>query len=212
MRGSDGPAVVEMQNLRVGLTGGIGSGKSTVSRLLAERGAFVVDADAIAREVVAAGTDGLAALVDEFGPEILLADGSLDRSAVAGVVFADPSQRARLDAITHPRIAALTHQRFVQAEPDQIIVHDVPLLTELSLQGNYAHVVVVDCPDEIRIERLVERGHTADDARARITAQASRQQRLGIADTVLDNSGSIEDLVTQVDVLWDALKQEAGSA
>lgn len=198
-----------MSNLRVGLTGGIGSGKSTASRLLAERGAFVVDADVIAREVVAPESDGLAALVAEFGSEILQADGSLDRAALAGLVFADPSQRAKLDAITHPRIAKLTHDRFSQAAPGQIVVHDVPLLTELGLQRNYAHVVVIDCPDELRVERLVGRGLSAQDARARIASQASREQRLAIADTVLDNSGSSDALVAQVDELWEVLESKA---
>lgn len=200
-----------MSNLRVGLTGGIGSGKSTVARLLAEHGAFVVDADAIAREVVAPGTPGLAALVDEFGSQIVNADGSLDRAALAGIVFADPSQRAKLDAVTHPRIAELTRQRYAQAGPGQIIVHDVPLLTELNLAPHYDHIVVVDCPDEKRVARLIDRGLTQEDARARIAAQATREQRLAIADTVLDNSTSLSELTAQVDVLWARLVDEAAT-
>ena len=194
-----------MANLRVGLTGGIGSGKSTVARLLAEHGAFVVDADAIAREVVAPGADGLAALVDHFGVGILHADGSLNRQELAGIVFADPDERARLDAITHPRIAALTHLRYEQAAPGQVIVHDVPLLVELGLASGYDHVVVVDCPDEVRVQRLVHRGLTEQDARARIGAQATREQRLAVADTVLDNSTAPGELADQVDALWARL-------
>lgn len=194
-----------MSNLRVGLTGGIGSGKSTVARLLADRGAFVVDADAIAREVVSPGSDGLAALVDHFGVRILNADGSLNRQELAGIVFADPDERAQLDAITHPRIAGLTHERYKLAAPGQIIVHDVPLLVELGLASGYDHVVVVDCPDEIRVQRLVERGLTGADARSRIAAQATREQRLAVADTVLDNSTTADDLVVQVDALWEQL-------
>lgn len=195
-----------MSNLRVGLTGGIGSGKSTVANLLSDRGALVVDADSLAREVVAPGTDGLAALAVAFGQQIVAADGSLDRAALAAIVFTDPSQRARLDAITHPRIAALTVAQFESAQPGQIVVHDVPLLTELGLAGNYDHVVVVDCPDEIRVARLVDRGLNEADARARIASQASRDDRIAIADTVLDNSGTLATLLPQVSDLWRKLE------
>ncbi len=194
-----------MSNLRVGLTGGIGSGKSTVARLFSEHGAFVIDADAVAREVVAPGSDGLAELVATFGPEILNPDGSLDRAALAGIVFADPSQRAKLDAVTHPRIAALTHERYQQARPGQIIVHDVPLLAELGLAPLYDHVVVVDCPDELRVARLVGRGLTEADARARIASQATRDSRIAVADTVLDNSTTQTALDAKVDALWERL-------
>lgn len=200
-----------MTNLRVGLTGGIGSGKSTVAQLLVEHGAFVIDADAIAREIVAPGTEGLAALVEVFGLEILSADGSLDRAALAGIVFTDPSQRAKLDAVTHPRIAERTRERYARAAPGQIIVHDVPLLAELGLAPHYDHVVVVDCPDEERVTRLVQRGLSADDARSRIAAQSTREQRLEIADTVLDNGGSHVDLRRQVDALWLALQAQAAT-
>ncbi len=197
-----------MRNLRVGLTGGIGSGKSTVASLLADRGALVVDADVLAREVVAPGTDGLAALVVEFGPDIVTPDGSLDRAALAGIVFTDPSQRAKLDAITHPRIAAATRDCFAAAQPGQLLVHDVPLLVEVGLEGNYDHVVVVDCPDEVRIARLVGRGLTDADARARIASQATRERRVAAADTVLDNSGSVESLTNAVDDLWQRLTEQ----
>ena len=198
-----------MSNLRVGLTGGIGSGKSTASGMLAQLGAVVIDADLIAREVVAPHTSGLAALVEAFGPGILQEDESLDRAALAGIVFTDPSQRAKLDAITHPRIAALTQERFAAAPPGSIVVHDLALLTELGLQGGYDHVVVVDCPDELRVERLLDRGLTEADARSRIASQASRQDRLAIADTVLDNSGTLAELELQVNQLWALLQAQA---
>ncbi|MFA7265903.1 MAG: dephospho-CoA kinase, partial [Candidatus Nanopelagicales bacterium] len=138
-------------------------------------------------------------------------DESLDRAALAGIVFTDPSQRAKLDAITHPRITALTQERFAMAPPGSVVVHDLALLTELGLQGGYDHVVVVDCPDEIRVERLLDRGLTEADARARIAAQASRQDRLAIADTVLDNSGTLADLTRQVEQLWTSLLVQARS-
>ena len=180
--------------------------------MLAEHGAYVVDADAIAREVVAPRTVGLAELAAQFGPDILDGDGSLDRAALAGIVFADPSQRAKLDAITHPLIAALTQERYRQAGPGQIIVHDVPLLAELGLASHYDHVVVVDCPDDVRVTRLVERGLTETDARARIGAQATREGRLAIADSVLDNSTTQQSLVQQVDDLWGRLVAQADEA
>ncbi len=187
---------------RVGLTGGIGSGKSTVSAMFAELGAHVIDADAIAREVVAPGSDGWRAIVDEFGPEILSPDGALDRGALAEIVFTDDSARARLNAITHPRIAARTAELMAQFPIDAVMIHDVPLLAELGLHDAYELVIVVDAPDDLRIARLVERGVSATDARARINAQASREQRLAIADIVIDNSGDLPALREQVQKAW----------
>ncbi|HRY10018.1 MAG: dephospho-CoA kinase [Actinobacteria bacterium] len=187
---------------RVGLTGGIGSGKSTVAQLFSELGAYVVDADRVAREVVAPGSDGLRALVAEFGPGICAPDGSLDRAAMAEVVFADESARARLNAITHPRIAARTAELMAALPDDAVVIHDVPLLAELGLQGAYDLVVVVDAPDDVRITRLIDRGLSESDARARIAAQAGREQRLAIADVVIDNSGDLVSLTQQVRTAW----------
>ena len=188
--------------LRIGLTGGIGSGKSTVSRLLAERGAVIVDADAIAREVVAPGTPGLAAVVDAFGGGVVAPDGSLDRPALAAVVFADSAARARLDAIVHPLVRARATELAAGAPPDAVVVHDVPLLVETGQAGGYDLVLVVEADPETRVARLVQRGLTAEDARSRMTAQASDEQRRVVADVVLDNSGTPEELEAQVDRFW----------
>lgn len=190
---------------RIGLSGGIGSGKSTVARLFADLGAFVVDADAIAREVVSPGTQGLADLAEAFGPDILTPDGSLDRQALADIVFADPAAREKLNAITHPRIAARTAELVASIPDSAVFIHDVPLLVELGLQDAYDLVVIVDAPDEMRVQRLVERGLDADDARARIAAQATREQRLGVADIVIDNSGDLDSLTEQVRSAWPLL-------
>jgi dephospho-CoA kinase len=188
--------------LRIGLTGGIGSGKSTVSRLLAERGAVIVDADVIARAVVEPGTPGLAAVVDAFGPAVLAADGSLDRLALAGVVFGDPEARRRLDGIVHPLVRARATEVTAAAPPDAVVVHDVPLLVETGQSGAYDLVLVVEAETETRVARLVERGLTAEDARARMAAQATDEQRRAIADVVLDNSGTPDQLEAQVDRFW----------
>ncbi|MGY2128108.1 dephospho-CoA kinase [Blastococcus sp. SYSU DS0617] len=188
--------------LRIGLTGGIGSGKSTVAGLLAERGAVVVDADRIAREVVAPGTPGLAAIVDAFGTSVLSADGSLDRPALASVVFTDPEARARLDAIVHPLVRERSVQLIAAASPDAVLVNDVPLLVETGQAGTYDLVLVVEADLETRLARLVERGTTREDARARIAAQATDEERRAVADVVLDNSGNLEQLVEQVDRFW----------
>jgi dephospho-CoA kinase len=190
---------------RIGLTGGIGSGKSTVSAMLADLGAQVIDADAIAREVVAPGTEGLAALVDAFGPDVLAPDGSLDRATLADKAFADESARERLNAITHPRIAARTADLMRSIPDDAVLVHDVPLLVEVGLQDAYDVVLVVDAPDEVRVGRLLERGLDEQDARARIAAQATREQRLAVADVVLDNSGSLGNLRQQVERAWTTI-------
>ncbi len=188
--------------LRIGLTGGIGSGKSTVAGLLAARGAVVVDADRIAREVVAPGTPGLAAVVDAFGESVLAADGSLDRPALAAVVFADPAARARLDAIVHPLVRERSVELISVAAPDAVLVNDVPLLVETGQAGTYDLVLVVEADLETRLSRLVERGTPREDARARIAAQATDEQRRAAADVVLDNSGSLEQLAEQVDRFW----------
>ena len=188
--------------MRIGLTGGIGSGKSTVSRLLADHGAVIVDADAIAREVVEPGTPGLAAVVDAFGPEVLATDGSLERPALAAVVFGDPEARRRLDAIVHPLVRARATEVAAAAPPGAVVVHDVPLLVETGQAAAYDLVLVVETDPDIRVARLVQRGLTAEDARARMAAQATDEQRRAVADVVLDNSGTPDELAAQVDRLW----------
>ena len=189
--------------LRIGLTGGIGSGKSTVSRLLAGQGAVIVDADVIAREVVEPGTPGLAAIVEAFGSAILAADGSLDRPALAAVVFAEPDERRKLDGIVHPLVRARAVEVAAAAPSDAVVVHDVPLLAETGQASSYDLVLVVEADPGTRVARLVQRGLTAEDARARIAAQATDEERRAIADVVLDNSGTPERLAEQVDRFWD---------
>jgi dephospho-CoA kinase len=188
--------------LRIGLTGGIGSGKSTVSALLVQRGAVLVDADLIAREVVQPGTPGLAAVVEAFEPGVLAADGSLDRPALAAIVFADPDARRRLDGIVHPLVRARAAELIAAAPPDAVVVQDVPLLVETGQSASYDLVLVVEADQETRVARLVQRGLTEADARARIAAQATDEQRRAVADVVLDNSGSREQLAAQVDRFW----------
>jgi dephospho-CoA kinase len=188
--------------LNIGLTGGIGSGKSTVSALLAERGAVIVDADRIAREVVEPGTPGLAAVVAAFGDDVLGPDGGLDRPALAAVVFADPEARARLDGIVHPLVRARAAELAAAAPPDAVLVHDIPLLVETGQAGRYDLVLVVQADLGTRVARLVRRGMTEADARARIAAQATDEQRAAVADVVLDNSGTREELAAQVDRFW----------
>ncbi|WP_405016885.1 dephospho-CoA kinase [Kitasatospora sp. NBC_00070] len=194
--------------LRIGLTGGIGAGKSEVSRQLAALGALIVDSDLIAREVVAPGTDGLRAVVAEFGPTVLRADGSLDRPALGALVFADPERLAALNAIVHPLVRARSAELEAAAGERDVVVHDVPLLAENGLAPLYDQVVVVDAGDEARIDRLVRlRGMTEAEARARMAAQADRETRLAIADLVIDNSGTLAELVPRVQELWDALRK-----
>ena len=188
--------------VRIGLTGGIGSGKSTVSRLLEQRGALIVDADVIAREVVAPRTPGLAAISEAFGSGVLAPDGSLDRPALAAVVFADPSARARLDGIVHPLVRARA-TALIEAMPEgAVVVQDIPLLVESGQAGSFDLVLVVETDLETRVTRLVQRGLPEQDARARIAAQASDEQRRAVADVVLDNSGTPGDLASQVDRFW----------
>lgn len=194
--------------LRVGLTGGIGSGKSEVARLLAERGAVVVDSDRLAREVVAPGTPGLAAVVAAFGPEYLTPEGALDREKLAALVFSDPAARERLNAIVHPLVGAAAAERVAQAPPDAVVVHDVPLLVEAGMSGAFDVVVVVDAPRETQLARLVERrGMSVEDAEARINAQASREQRLAVAHHVIRNQGSLNELEERVAALWAVLTE-----
>ena len=188
--------------LRIGLTGGIGSGKSTVAALLAERGARVVDADRIAREVLEPGTPGLAAVVAEFDAGVLAADGSLDRAALAGIVFADPDARARLDAVVHPLVRARAAEAVAAAPPDAVVVQDVPLLVETGQAGSFDLVLVVEADPEVRVQRLVARGLSAEDARARMASQATDEQRRAVADVVLRNDGDRARLATQVDRFW----------
>jgi dephospho-CoA kinase len=199
--------------LTVGLTGGIGSGKSAAAQRLAALGAVVVDSDAIAREVVAPGTDGLQAVVEAFGPDILSPDGSLDRGQLGALVFADPEARVQLNAIVHPRVRQQTAVQFAAAEranPAAIVVNDVPLLVEGDLQSLYEVVVIVDVPVETQVERLrTARGMSESDALARIAAQASREQRLAAANHVIDNRGSFDDLDREVARVWAALSGRA---
>ncbi len=197
--------------MRVGLTGGIGSGKSTVSTLLADRGAVVIDYDKLAREVVEVGTPGLAAIVERFGAGVLLPDGSLDRPALGAIVFGDQDARLDLESITHPAIGKLAWARDEDASEGSVVVHDHPLLVEAGLANFMDLVVVVDVPEDVQVERLVRlRGMAEDDARARIAAQASRENRRAAADVVIDNSGTPEDLAAAVDDLWARLTQQRG--
>jgi len=200
--------------LLVGLTGGIGSGKSEVSRRLAALGAVIVDADAIAREVVEPGTDGLAAVVAEFGDAVLAADGSLDREALAAVVFGDEQARRRLNGIVHPLVGARTMQLIVaaaEADPHAVVVNDVPLLAEGGMKDRYEAVVVVDTDPQTQLDRLVGmRGMTEADAKARMAAQATREQRLAIADYVIRNDGDLDQLQKQVEEVWNVLAARAG--
>jgi dephospho-CoA kinase len=189
--------------VQIGLTGGIGSGKSTAAGRFAELGALVIDADALAREVVEPGTQGLAAVVAEFGGQVLDGGGRLDRPALARVVFGDDAARGRLNAILHPRIRARAAELIAAAPPGTVVVQDVPLLVETGQSGAYDLVVVVEAPAELRVRRLVrDRGLPAEEARARMAAQATDEQRRAAADVVLVNDGTPEDLRAKVDALW----------
>ncbi len=197
--------------LLIGLTGGIGSGKSTVAAAFAARGAIVIDADQIAREVVAAGTDGLAEIVAQFGEEVLGDDGELDRPALGKIVFGDDEARATLNDITHPRIGEVTFARFAEiAEmepPERVVVHDVPLLVEGGMAASYEYVVVVLADEERRIQRLQEhRGMDPDDARSRMRVQASDDDRRAVATHVITNDGDLDELERQVDAVWSAIR------
>ncbi|MFL5998436.1 MAG: dephospho-CoA kinase [Streptomyces sp.] len=196
--------------LKVGLTGGIGAGKSEVSRLLVEHGAVLIDADRIAREVVAPGTPGLAAVVRAFGEDVLAEDGSLDRPKLGSIVFADPDRLAVLNSIVHPLVGVRSRELESAAAEDAVVVHDVPLLAENALAPLYDLVVVVDASPETQLDRLVGlRGMTEQDARARMAAQATREKRLEIADVVIDNDVPLDDLRRRVQEVWGDLLRRA---
>jgi len=203
--------------LRVGLTGGIGSGKSEVARRLVAHGAVLIDADVAAREVVVPGSRGLKRIVAAFGDDVLSPDGSLDRARLGEIVFGDPALRTKLNAIVHPLVRdwmGAAERTAVQAAdpPGPIVVHDVPLLAESRGKGGLDLIIVVDVPPELQIERLVsQRGMVQGQARARMEAQASREKRLEVADVVIDNSGSLDDLDHRVAEVWAELERRAGS-
>ncbi|MDQ4500944.1 dephospho-CoA kinase [Sinomonas sp. ASV322] len=199
--------------LRVGLTGGIGAGKSEVARRLAELGAVLVDADAIAREVVEPGTAGLADVAEAFGPEVMTDDGELDRAALGAIVFADPRRRELLNSIVHPLVRARAAELVAAAPQDAVVVEDIPLLVETGQAARFDVVVVVEAPDELRVRRLADRrGMGEDQARARMAAQASGEERRAAADHVIENRGSLSELRAAVDRLWrDVLEPAATS-
>ncbi|MGP3709133.1 dephospho-CoA kinase [Gordonia paraffinivorans] len=190
--------------IRLGLTGGIGAGKSTVAKTFVERGAYIIDADKIAREVVEPGTEGLEKLVEAFGSDILSADGSLDRPALAAKAFVDEESRKKLNAITHPLIGARTQELLEAAPEDAIVVQDIPLLVENHTAPFFHLVVIVHADEDVRLHRLTTmRGVDEADARARIAAQATEEQRRAVADVWLDNSGTPEELAAAAAEVWD---------
>jgi dephospho-CoA kinase len=190
----------------VGLTGGIGSGKSEVSRRLAEHGAVIIDGDALAREVVAPGTDGLAEVVAAFGPQVLAPDGTMDRAKVAELVFGDTAKRRRLEAIIHPRVRERSSRMIAAAPPDAVVVNDIPLLVESGLASAFDLVIVVFASEQSRLARLVgQRGMSEEDARARIAAQATDEQRRSVADVEIVNDGTLDELTMQVDEVWEQI-------
>src|ERR1700759_136396 len=189
--------------MRIGLSGGIGAGKSTVSSTFGELGGIVVDGDVISREVVEPGTEGLAKLVDAFGERILSDDGSLNRPALAAIAFSDDEKRQTLNGIVHPLVAERRSELIASAGDDAVIVEDVPLLVESGMAPMFPLVIIVNADEDLRVKRLIEhRGFTEEDARARIKAQASEEQRRAVADVWLDNSGSADELVEQGRALW----------
>lgn len=191
---------------RIGLTGGIASGKSTVAQLLARQGAVVVDADILAREVVEPGTPGLARVIARFGPGVVAEDGTLDRPALGEIVFADPAARADLESIIHPEVRRRAAELERQAGPDAVVVHVIPLLVETGQSGLFDLVVVVDCAPEDQAARLIARnGLTREQADARLAAQATRAQRLAAAGLVIHNDGSFADLDAAVTAAWPAI-------
>ena len=196
--------------LRVGLTGGIGSGKSEVARRLRELGAVVIDSDELARAAVAPGTAGFDAVVREFGRKVVRDDGELDRAALASIVFADPDALARLTTIVHPLVRDAARELTAAAPNDAVVVQDVPLLVEAGLAAEYDVVVVVATSTEQQLRRLVEqRGMSEDDARARIAAQAPLEAKIAVADHVISNDGSLADLQAEVGRIWEQLLQSA---
>lgn len=198
--------------LLVGLTGGIGAGKSTVAAMLTQRGAVVLDADQVARDVVEPDQPAFTALVEEFGPEIVGADGRLDRAALAAKAFSTPEGKAALDAITHPAIHEEFGKRMLAAPTDAIVVMDVPLLVEskTAAERGYEVVIVVEAPEDIRLDRLVGRGLDRDDAAARMKAQATDEERRAVATHLIDNTGDEAALVPQIDALWSDLQSKHG--
>ena len=199
--------------LRVGLTGGIGAGKGEVARRLAAYGALVIDADQVAREVVAPGTPGLEEIVKAFGTGVLRPDGSLDRELLGEMVFSDAALRGKLNAIVHPRVGERMREIEESAAAADVVVHEIPLLAEGGLASAFDVVVVVDAPPDVQVERLVSmRGMTRTHALARMSAQASREDRLAVATFVVDNSGSLEDLDGRVAALWDELSRRAAES
>jgi dephospho-CoA kinase len=193
----------------VGLTGGIGSGKSTVAAMLVARGAVVVDADLIARQVVEPGTPALEKLVERFGADILAADGTLDRPALAAKAFVDDESKHALEAITHPAIAEEFLRQVAAAPPDGVVVHDVPLLVESKRGFDYACVIVVEAPLDTRLDRLEVRGMPRDDAQRRIALQATDEERRKVATWVVDNTGDLAALQKQIDAIWAELVERA---
>jgi dephospho-CoA kinase len=195
-----------VHRMHVALTGGVASGKSSVADVLRELGAVVVDADVLAREVVERGTPGLEAVVAEFGPEVLTAEGHLDRARVSAVVFADPERRRRLEAIIHPRVRARAADIEAATPTGILVVHDIPLLVETGQAADFDAVLVVDVPEAVQLERATrERGWTEEEARARIAAQAGRKERLAAATHVIENSGTLEDLRQRVTEVFSEL-------
>ncbi|MBV8951352.1 MAG: dephospho-CoA kinase [Actinobacteria bacterium] len=197
--------------LLVALTGGIGSGKSTVAELLGRHGAVIVDADGVARQVVEPGRPALERLVERFGPGILAPDGTLDRPALGRVAFADDAARKDLESITHPAINEEFVRQIGAAPPDGIVVCDIPLLVESAraASGGYQDVIVVEAPLDVRLTRLESRGLPRDEALARMKAQATDEQRRAVATYVIDNAGSLDDLARQVDAVWASLHDKA---
>ncbi|MBX3196046.1 MAG: dephospho-CoA kinase, long form [Microbacteriaceae bacterium] len=199
--------------LLVGLTGGIASGKSVVAARMAEHGAVVVDADRLAREVVEPGTSALERIAEEFGPQVIAPDGTLDRAALGAQVFSDPQKLALLNSITHPAVRDLSHRRFAEAaeaDPDAIVVYDVPLLTEARGADEFDVVVVVSAPAEVRIERMVSlRGMSRDEAERRIRSQVPEEQRRALADIVIESGGTLEQTLARADEVWDELHERA---
>ena len=192
--------------MRVGLTGGIASGKSTVSKILRELGAVVIDADQLARDVVAAGTPGLAAVVEEFGPEVLTPDGGLDRPAVADLVFGDDAARKRLEAIVHPLVFEEITRLEAEAPEGAVVVHDIPLLAESGRADSFDAVLVVDAPPEVQLQRMVQdRGWSREDAESRMAAQASPEERRALATYVIENNGTRDELRRQVEKVYAEL-------
>lgn len=195
--------------LRVALTGGIGSGKSLVAAELAARGAVIIDADVLAREVVEPGTPALAAIIDKFGPQIMR-DGKLDRSQLGAIVFADPDARRDLERIVHPAVRARAAELELAADPDAVVVHVIPLLVETGQQEDFDVVVTIDVDHETQIQRLIARnGFSRAEAAARVDAQASSEERRTAADVVVDNNGNLDDLREQIAALWGVLTSAA---